>query len=64
MYVPAHFAMPDDAVGALLTHHGAADLVTMTDQGLFATMLPFVYDPSVGEQHGSILPPATDTGSP
>jgi transcriptional regulator len=54
MYVPAHFAMPDEAVGELLTRHGAADLVTMTDQGLLASMLPFVYDPSVGE-HGALL---------
>lgn len=54
MYVPAHFAMPDDDVLALLTHHGAADLVTRTDDGLAATFLPFVFDPSVGE-HGALL---------
>ncbi|MBP2326559.1 transcriptional regulator [Kibdelosporangium banguiense] len=44
MYVPAHFAPDDDAVQELLTHHGAADLVTSTPQGLVATLLPFVYD--------------------
>ena len=44
MYVPAHFAVGDDAVAELLATHGAADLVTMTDRGLLATMLPFVYD--------------------
>ncbi|TDD16881.1 FMN-binding negative transcriptional regulator [Kribbella turkmenica] len=46
MYVPAHFAADDEAVQHLLTHHGAADLVTMTSDGLVATMLPFVYDRS------------------
>ncbi|WP_202865847.1 FMN-binding negative transcriptional regulator [Kribbella turkmenica] len=36
MYVPAHFAADDQAVQDLLTHHGAADLVTMTPDGLMA----------------------------
>ncbi|MGJ6125786.1 FMN-binding negative transcriptional regulator [Mycolicibacterium sp. Y3] len=44
MYVPAHFAPDDDAVRELLTHHGAADLITATPEGLVATMLPFIYD--------------------
>ncbi len=38
----------------LLTHHGAADLVTATTSGLTATLLPFVYDPTVGK-HGALL---------
>jgi transcriptional regulator len=46
MYVPKHFAADDEAVHELLTNHGAADLVTMTPDGLVATMLPFVYDRS------------------
>lgn len=54
MYIPAHFAADDALVTELLTHHGAADLVTATSQGLLATMLPFVYDPAVGE-HGALL---------
>jgi transcriptional regulator len=54
MYVPAHFAMHDDEVRALLTASGAADLVTSTSQGLLATMLPFVFDPDAGE-HGALL---------
>ncbi len=54
MYVPAHFAMRDSEVRELLTHHGAADLVTATTSGLTATLLPFVYDPTVGEQ-GALL---------
>ncbi|MFD7153321.1 FMN-binding negative transcriptional regulator [Kribbella sp. NPDC059898] len=44
MYVPAHFAPDEGAVQELLAQHGAADLVTMTADGLLATMLPFVYD--------------------
>lgn len=44
MYVPAHFAPDDRAVQELLTHHGAAELVTATPDGPLATMLPFVHD--------------------
>ena len=44
MYVPKHFAPDDDAVQELLASRGAADLITMTPDGLVATMLPFVYD--------------------
>jgi transcriptional regulator len=50
MYIPAHFAADADAVRHLLTSPGAANLVTMTDQGLLATLLPFVYEPTVGER--------------
>ena len=56
MYVPAHFAVDDAQVHELLAHHGAADLVTVTDQGLLATMLPFVFDPEAGPgEHGALL---------
>jgi transcriptional regulator len=54
MYVPAHFAVDDAQVRELLVHHGAADLITMTDQGLLATLLPFVFDPE-GGPHGTLL---------
>jgi transcriptional regulator len=54
MYIPAHFAADGAEVSDLLTHHGAADLVTATPQGLLATMLPFVFDPAAGE-HGALL---------
>jgi transcriptional regulator len=54
MYIPAHFAAADATVDELLTRHGAADLITLTDDGLLATMLPFVYEPSAGE-HGALL---------
>lgn len=63
MYVPAHFAPGQSVVDELLRNHGAADLVTVTERGLVATMLPFIYVPpsdpattgprSAG-QHGSL----------
>jgi transcriptional regulator len=45
MYIPAHFAPDAAQVDELLRNHGAADLVTVTEQGLMATMLPFIYVP-------------------
>ena len=54
MYVPAHFSVDDDETTALLSGHGAADLITATAQGLLATYLPFVYEPAAGE-HGALL---------
>src|SRR5579864_9366073 len=53
MYIPAHFAADDAAVDELLARHGAADLITLTEDGLIATMLPFIYEPSAGE-HGAL----------
>jgi transcriptional regulator len=52
MYIPAHFAVDDTAVRELLAKHGAADLITLTEDGLLATMLPFAYEPSAGP-HGA-----------
>src|SRR5882672_8029586 len=52
MYIPAHFAADDATVHELLTRHGAADLITLTADGLLATMLPFAYEPDAGE-HGA-----------
>jgi transcriptional regulator len=46
MYLPGHFAAADATVRELLTRHGAADLITLTADGLLATMLPFAYEPS------------------
>ena len=54
MYIPAHFAADDVTVHELLTRHGAADLITLTADGLLATMLPFAYEPAAG-QHGALL---------
>jgi transcriptional regulator len=55
MYIPAHFAPDAALVDELLRHHGAADLVTVTEQGLVATMLPFIYvppgDPDAGDSN-------------
>jgi transcriptional regulator len=53
MYVPAHFEAGPDTLQALLARPGAANLVTMTSKGLLATLLPFVFNPSVGE-HGAL----------
>ncbi|NUR50019.1 MAG: FMN-binding negative transcriptional regulator [Hamadaea sp.] len=54
MYIPSHFTADDATVGELLRHPGAADLITATPDGLVATMLPFLFDPAVGE-HGALL---------
>jgi transcriptional regulator len=53
MYIPAHFAADQAVVDELLAKHGAADLITLTSDGLIATMLPFAYDPAAGE-HGTL----------
>ncbi|UZX04250.1 FMN-binding negative transcriptional regulator [Arthrobacter sp. CDRTa11] len=53
MYIPAHFTAGPEALHALLNRPAAANLVTMTAHGMLATLLPFVYDPSVGE-HGAL----------
>lgn len=50
MYTPAHFAAGPQTVQGLLARPGAANLVTMTEQGLLATLVPLVFDPDVGEQ--------------
>ena len=58
MYIPAHFAPDAAQVGELLRNHGAADLVTVTEQGLVATMLPFIYvppgEPGAPGPHGAL----------
>ena len=54
MYIAAHFAADEQAVDDLLTHHGAADLVTATPEGVVATMLPFVYDPGMRALRGHL----------
>jgi transcriptional regulator len=53
MYTPAHFAAGPETVRSLLARPGAANLVTMTPQGLLATLLPLAYAPDVGE-HGAL----------
>ncbi len=50
MYIPGHFAADEAAVHDLLAKHGAADLITLTADGLLASMLPFAYEPAAGER--------------
>ncbi|RJQ82352.1 FMN-binding negative transcriptional regulator [Pseudonocardiaceae bacterium YIM PH 21723] len=44
MYTPTYNAVDEHAIRELLSQNGAADLITATEEGLLATMLPFVYD--------------------
>ncbi len=59
MYVPGYFAPDEALVDELLRNHGAADLVTQTERGLVATMLPFIYVPPADSDTG-----LSDTGEP
>lgn len=52
MYVPAHFALPDDECLAVLARLGGADLVTHGPDGLTATFLPMQH--VAGEGLGSL----------
>lgn len=54
MYIPKHFAADDDVVHDLLVNHGAGNLITSTPDGLLATLLPFIYEPSIGS-NGALL---------
>jgi transcriptional regulator len=54
MYTPAQFAVDGDSAIAFLENVRAADLITMTDDGLTATFLPLLFDRSAGE-HGALL---------
>jgi transcriptional regulator len=48
MYLPDHFAETrPDIVAAFLEMHPMAQLVTMTAEGLMATPIPLLYEPSV-----------------
>jgi transcriptional regulator len=54
VYVPAHFAAPDDALEQLLAAPGAVELVSSTAAGLTATTLPMLHDPAVGTLSGHL----------
>ena len=54
MYLPKHFKADDAEARELLHGIRTADLVTATSEGLFATFLPLIYDPSQGE-NGALL---------
>jgi transcriptional regulator len=53
LYTPAQFAVDEEKAAAFLAEIRAADLVTVTEDGLVATFLPLLFDPSVGE-HGAL----------
>lgn len=54
VYTPPHFAVDGESAVAFLADVRAADLVTVTEDGLVATFLPLLFDPSVGPQ-GALL---------
>lgn len=55
MYIPRHNGPPsEDDVSRLLLATRAGDLVTVGDDGFTVSMIPFLYDPSLG-QRGSLL---------
>lgn len=54
MYIPAHFSADTEAVRNLLAQPVASNLITLTPRGMVATLVPFLYDPSIGE-HGALL---------
>ena len=54
MYLPKHFAASEAQARELLEGIRAADLITPTGDGLFATFLPLLHDGSAG-QYGSLL---------
>ena len=54
MYLPKHFRADERETRELLDGSLAADLVTATSDGLFATFLPLIYDDSRAEL-GSLL---------
>jgi transcriptional regulator len=54
VYVPAHFAAPDDALEQLLAAPGAVELVSSTAAGLTATTLPMLHDPAAGTLAGHL----------
>lgn len=54
MYTPSHFAVDEENAAAFLANVRAADLVTMTEDGLVATFLPLLFDPTRGTR-GALL---------
>jgi transcriptional regulator len=46
VYVPDHFRPTEDDVRDLLANLDAADLIVPTDEGLLATFLPLIFEPS------------------
>jgi transcriptional regulator len=54
VYTPSHFAVDEEDAAAFLAGIRAADLVTMTEDGLVATFMPLLYDPS-RQANGALL---------
>jgi transcriptional regulator len=54
VYTPPHFAVDDESTQAFLARIAAADLVTVTGDGLLATFLPLVFAPERGA-HGALV---------
>ena len=54
MYLPKHFKADERQTRELLDGIHAADLITATDSGLFATFLPLIHDRGSGD-FGSLL---------
>jgi len=57
VYIPAHFTAGPDSVQQLLSRPAAANLITSTPNGILATLMPFVFDPTSGERgalHGHL----------
>ncbi len=54
MYTPAHFAVDAEAAAQFLSQVEAADLVTMTEDGMTATFMPLLFAPDLGDR-GSML---------
>jgi transcriptional regulator len=54
MYLPKHFRADDAETAALLAELRAADLITVSASGLYATFLPLIHEPASGE-FGSLL---------
>jgi transcriptional regulator len=48
VYTPSHFAVDAESASAFLAGIRAADLVTVTEEGLVATFLPLLFDPTRG----------------
>ena len=53
MYTPKQFSVDADSAAEFLSQIQAADLVTVTEEGLLATFLPLLFVPEAGE-HGAL----------
>ena len=54
MYLPKHLRANDDETSALLTHLSAANLITATAAGPWATFMPLIHQPAANG-YGSLL---------